>query len=184
MKLLIVYGSTEGQTRKICEFLKERTEKQGHEVELNDSTAHPVSPGDFDAAIIGSSVHYGKYQSSIEHYVQEHQKTLNEKPFEFVSVSLAIASKEPESQKELTEITDKFLAKTGWKPTIIEQVAGALRYTKYNFFKKLIMRMIARKEGGSTDTSEDHEYTDWKQVETLLDRLEAKTSTQKVKPNA
>ena len=28
----------------------------------------------------------------------------------------------------------------------------------------MLMRRIARKKGGATDTSGDHEYTDWQQV--------------------
>jgi menaquinone-dependent protoporphyrinogen oxidase len=33
------------------------------------------------------------------------------------------------------------------------------------------MRRIACAEGGDTDTSRDHEYTDWQQVEAYADRL-------------
>jgi menaquinone-dependent protoporphyrinogen oxidase len=40
-------------------------------------------------------------------------------------------------------------------------VAGALTYSKYNFFIKLIMKTMARRAGGPTDTSRDYEFTDW-----------------------
>jgi menaquinone-dependent protoporphyrinogen oxidase len=40
-------------------------------------------------------------------------------------------------------------------------VAGALVYTKYDYFKRLVMKLIADRRGGDTDTSKDHEYTDW-----------------------
>jgi menaquinone-dependent protoporphyrinogen oxidase len=53
----------------------------------------------------------------------------------------------------------------------VEQVAGALRYTQYDFFKKFTLRMIAKRAGGSTDTSHDTEYTDWKQVNEILMKL-------------
>ena len=172
MKLLIVYGSTEGQTRKICEFLRDEAVQKDHQVELDDSTQNPRPPGEFDAVIIGASVHASSYQTSVEHYVQKHQESLKRIPGVFISVSLTAASNEPESWKELYDITQNFLNKTGWIPQHVEQVAGALKYTEYNFFKRFIMRMIAQKSGGETDTSKDYEYTDWKQVKNVLTKLE------------
>ena len=43
--------------------------------------------------------------------------------------------------------------------------AGALVYTQYGWFKRRVMRVIARREGGDTDMTHDHEYTDWQAVE-------------------
>lgn len=39
-------------------------------------------------------------------------------------------------------------------------VKGALPYTRYNWLKK-IMKRIVSKAGGDTDTTRDYEYTDW-----------------------
>lgn len=174
MKLLITYGTTEGQTRKICEFLEKEATERKHEVTLFDATRTELSPKpqNFDAVIIAASVHAGEYQSSIEHFVQEHHEILNKLPGLFLSVSLAAATDEPESWEELKSITENFFDKTAWKPELTEHVAGALRYTKYNFFKKFIMRLIAQKSSGDTDTSKDYEYTDWDQVKHILPRLE------------
>lgn len=173
MKLLIAYGTTEGQTRKICHFLNEEAVKNGHSVSLIDTVnSQNQSPEDFDAAIVAASVHTGNYQTSIEHYVQKHREALSKIPAILLSVSLTAATDEPESWKELEHISDKFFEKTGWKPTHVEQVAGALKYSEYNFFKKFIMRMIAQKSGGDVDTSADYEYTDWKQVKNVLTQIE------------
>ena len=54
-----------------------------------------------------------------------------------------------------------FLRETGWHPTVIRAVAGALLYTKYSFLLRFVMKRIARKAGAGTDTSKDYEYTDW-----------------------
>jgi len=172
MKLLIVYGTTEGQTRKICEFLRDEAKKNGHEVTLNDSTETHLHPKGFDAVIIGTSIHAEKFQDSVSHYVEENHEALNKIPGVFMVVSLTAATNEPESWKELEEITQHFLNRTGWHPEYVEQVAGALRYTKYNFLKKFIMRMIAQKQGGDVDTSRDYEYTDWDKVGRILKKLE------------
>jgi menaquinone-dependent protoporphyrinogen oxidase len=67
-------------------------------------------------------------------------------------------------QRELATIVEKFLRSTGWQPTTVKTVAGALLYTQYNFIKRWVMRWIVRKAGGDTDTTRDYEYTDWKDL--------------------
>ena len=56
---------------------------------------------------------------------------------------------------------NRFFEKTAWTPTIRKIVAGALPYTRYNIFKRWMMRRIVRKAGGDTDITRDYEYTDW-----------------------
>ncbi|MFI4963551.1 MAG: flavodoxin domain-containing protein [Legionellales bacterium] len=168
MKILIVYGTTEGQTRKIAEFLRAETVKSGHTVSLADSTEGPPSPLEYDAVLVGGSMHMQKYQASIKDYVQKHKRSLNQMHSAFFSVSLSAASDEEESWKELKEITEDFLEKTGWKPSMVEYVAGALLYTEYDFMKKFIMRLIAKRADHNTDTNHDTEYTDWNKLKTFL----------------
>ena len=52
-------------------------------------------------------------------------------------------------------------------------LAGRLAYTQYGFVKRWIMWGIARREGGSTDTTRDHDYTDWREVARFADRVGA-----------
>ncbi len=70
MKVLIIYGSTEGQTRKIAGYLKEEAVKLGHEVSLADATDNPPKPVGFDLVLIGASVHMHKYQTAVVHYIK------------------------------------------------------------------------------------------------------------------
>jgi menaquinone-dependent protoporphyrinogen oxidase len=171
MKILIIYGSTEGQTRKIANFLGKESESMGHEVRVADANENPFKPTGYDLILIGASVHMHKYQSAILHYVKANIETLNKTPSVFFSVSMATASGDAESLKERDEVTEAFLKDVNWKPTYVEQIAGALLYTQYDFFKKLIMRIIARRHGESTDTSTDHEYTDWTKLKLFLNKL-------------
>ena len=163
MRLLIVYGTTEGQTRKIAEFLALEAENAGADVTLCDASMEPVRPDDYDAVMIGASLHMYKYQNSVGHYIKNHVSTLNDMPSLFFSVSMSAlyAGHDEETFQELKDITEAFHVGTGWDPTVIEYVAGALRYTQYDFFKKMVMRLIARSNHGDTDTSHDYEYTDW-----------------------
>jgi menaquinone-dependent protoporphyrinogen oxidase len=56
---------------------------------------------------------------------------------------------------------------------MIKLVAGALRYTKYNFFVRWMMKRIVAAAGGDTDTSRDYEYTDWQDLRAFADRFSA-----------
>lgn len=174
MKFLIIYGTTEGQTRKIARFMKEVLLDNGHQVILADASEVPEKPNTFDAILIGGSVHGHKYQSAISHYISDNLTALNQIPGAFFSVSLAAASEMDDEHQELQKITAKFLAKKGWKPLLTTQLAGALKYTQCDYLKRLIMKLISRKEGQNTDSSQDYEYTDWNAVKLFVNKFEHK----------
>jgi menaquinone-dependent protoporphyrinogen oxidase len=50
---------------------------------------------------------------------------------------------------------------------VILSVAGRLAYREYNVLVRFLIKRIAKKEGGPTDTSRDHELTDWDAVDRL-----------------
>lgn len=168
-RLLIAYGTTEGHTRKIAEFAADIARRDGCEVVLIDSTAAPAVPGrDCDAAILAASVHEGKHQSAMTHFVNDNASWLNRVPSVFLSVSLGIAAADPRSKAEAEDNLRQFLAETGWQPVRTRCIAGALRYTRYSFFKRLVMRLIAQRNEGDTDTSRDYEYTDWEDLRRFI----------------
>lgn len=172
MKLLIIYGTTEGQTRKISTYLCQEARKRGHTVSLQDATAAILSPFGFDAVIVAASIHNGRYHSSIEHYVTDQAKLLNHEISVLLSVSLTAAGTEPNLWVELKENTQTLLDRSDWTPNFVEYVAGAIQYSKYNYFKKVMINSLAKhyreQEAGITD----QEYTDWDQVEGILDKVE------------
>jgi menaquinone-dependent protoporphyrinogen oxidase len=53
----------------------------------------------------------------------------------------------------------------------VEHVAGAFRYTEYDFFKRWAMKLIAREHGQPTDTSKDYELTDWSRLDAFCQRF-------------
>ena len=74
-------------------------------------------------------------------------------------------------QQELSNIIGRFLTGTGWRPTVTKPVAGALLYSRYNPFKRWMMKRIVQKGGGDTDTSRDYEYTDWDDLRAFADEF-------------
>ena len=169
MDVLLVYGTTEGQTRKIVERIAERIREHGSKVELVDSTTLPQnrSVRDYDAIVVAASVHQHRHQRSVTHFVKANLDQLKEKPTAFVSVSLAAAFEE--DRQEAQEYVDQFCAETGWRPTETVLVAGALLYTQYDFLKRQIMKFILWKGGGPTDADRDYEFTDWGALSAFAD---------------
>jgi menaquinone-dependent protoporphyrinogen oxidase len=56
---------------------------------------------------------------------------------------------------------EKFKVETHWAPRQILHVAGAFRFTRYDFFKSWAMRRIAKDKKIEVNPHEDLELTDW-----------------------
>lgn len=171
--VLVVYGTTEGQTRKIAEFITQALKARGVKVDLVDSAAEDAAQVQpvYAAAIVCGSLHQHKYQASLLRFLEDNRAWLAGLPAAFVAVSLSAALKDNQSRDELRAIAEAFYRETGWTPAITRHVAGALRYTQYDYFKRLIMKLIAKQQGGDTDTSHDHEYTDWDDLTRFVDEF-------------
>ena len=85
----------------------------------------------------------------------------------FFSVSLSAAGNEKQ-KADADRCLNEFLQQANWSPTIKTTCAGGLAYRKYGFLKRWMMKRIARDAGADTDTSKDHEYTDWQAVDTFV----------------
>ena len=60
------------------------------------------------------------------------------------------------------------MADTGWTPGQILHVAGAFRFTEYDFFKGWVMRLIAKEKKVEVDPHRDLELTDWPALVLIL----------------
>lgn len=169
---LIVYGTSEGQTRKIARRMAERATERGHRVEIHDAAALPagLGPAAFGAAVIAGSIHTGRHQAAITQFVRRHLQALQSMPSAFVSVSLSAAG-DAEDREDAQACAERFLAETGWRPAETYLAAGAFRFTRYGFLKRWIMRRIARKKGQPTDTNRDYDLTDWADLLRFTDRF-------------
>lgn len=163
-RILVLYGTTEGQTAKIARCLGDTLRGEGVPTDVADAGADWPDARRYDAVIVAASIHAGGYQRAVRRWVRAHAEALNEKPTAFVSVCLAVLQQEPGVQQELSAIVDRFVRATGWRPSTTKHVAGALVYSRYNWIKRRVMVRIVRKAGGDTDTSRDYEYTDWADV--------------------
>jgi menaquinone-dependent protoporphyrinogen oxidase len=183
--ILVAYATTEGQTRKIAEFIAERLRIRGHRVDLVDTAtpAAEVVSAAYQAAFIGGSVHYDKHQGSLAHFIKRNLGWLNAMPTAFFSVSLAPVHADAGGRTHAQQAAEHFIEQTGLQPRLVRLVNGALRYTQYDFFKRMMMKTIARHQGRTTDTATDHEYTDWADVEAFVDEFLSAAGSSAV-PNA
>jgi menaquinone-dependent protoporphyrinogen oxidase len=166
-RILVLYATTDGQTAKIAEAIGDTLRTAHVDSDVFDAGARAPGPGGYDAVIVAASVHAAGYQRAVRSWLREHVRELGDIPTAFVSVCLGVLEKKPAVDRELQAILDRFLTATGWRPTTIKVVAGALKYTQYNWLKRWAMRRIVQKAHGDTDTSRDYEYTDWEDLRTF-----------------
>ena len=163
-RILVIYGSTDGQTAKIATALGSDLRAHGQEAFVLEAGDATPGPSGYDGVIVAASVHAGGYQRCVKRWVSRHAGDLSHTPNAFVSVCLGVLQHDAAVDRELAAIRDKFVAETGWHPMTTKVVAGALPYTHYNWAKRLVLKRIVQKAGGDTDTSRDYEYTDWEDL--------------------
>ena len=167
-RVLIIYGTSYGQTAKIAARIEAGLLRRGHLVTaVNAALSAPPPLLSFDGIVVGSSIIARGHQKTIERFIRANITQLNSTPCAFYSVSASAASKDPAGRKAAERVRDEFLEKMGWQPQLRTSVAGAINYTRYNFLLRWYMKRASAQNGGDTDTSRDHEYTDWLQVESF-----------------
>ena len=189
-RILIVYGTKYGQTGKIARFMADVFAESHDSVMLVDARVLPgssqlprgLTPRDFDGVIVGASVLNGRHQRCVEHFARAHREELDAAPSAFFSVSGSAGDRSDAQRVAARRYVDEFVARTGWRPLLTECVAGAIAYRKYNPLLRWIMRRIAAKEGRPTDTTRDHELTDWAQVRRFVEAFAASAPPMHEKP--
>jgi menaquinone-dependent protoporphyrinogen oxidase len=171
-KILVAYGTSEGQTAKIAEQLAGFIRARGHDAFTVDISREAPAPAGYHGVVIGASVHQGKHQRWVVDYVKRNHPALEHLPSAFFSVSLAIADGTEKGRLEAEGYVETFVKETGWYPEKVGLFAGALVYTKYNFLLRWVMRRIARSKGSrDLDTRRDYLYTDMDAVQRFAEEF-------------
>lgn len=162
-KVLFLHSSTDGQTIKIFKHIEEQlgNEYQCEVIDLHQSPKIDFSL--YDRILIGAAVRYGHLNKKLYQFIEQNKKQLDESNVGFFCVNLT-ARKEGKNTPETSAYMKKFLLKSPWVPKLQAVFAGALRYPRYNFFDRTMIKLIMKLTGGETDTSKEVEYTDWAKV--------------------
>jgi len=164
MKTLILFSTRDGQTREIAAFLASELKEQGIYADvINLNRTEEIAWQEYDRVVIGASIRYGHFHPAVDRFVKKHTATLNCLPGAFFSVNL-VARKAEKRTPQTNSYTRKFLLNSPWKPTACAVFAGALRYPRYRWYDRFMIRLIMKMTGGETDTRKEVVYTDWSQV--------------------
>lgn len=186
MNILAVYGTNYGQAEAVLRRIAAALEARGHTVHVHKGDALPagLAVDGHDAVVIAASIVMGKHQAYIRRFVEQHRAALQARPGAFVSVNGAAPESDPAWRAEAQGYVDQFLRETGWQPRWTAAFSGALRFPRYGFVTRLIMRLISRQHGGPTDTAQEYEFTDWQAVDRFAAAVAAGLAGEPAGPGA
>lgn len=161
---LILYSSVDGQTLKIINRIIELIEDEVTLMDIDDNPEVDFSL--YHKVLIGGSVRYGNFRKNLLDFVNQHKTQLDLLPNAFFVVCLTARNPEKAIPANNAYMA-KFDQLSQWQPRLKGVFAGALLYSRYNWWQTLIIQLIMKITGGSTDSSQDIELTDWSKVETF-----------------
>ena len=167
---LIIYSSTDGQTKNICsrigEFLS--NDASAKIISLSDATKNDIEK--YDRVIIGASIRYGKHRKELFEFIETNLDELTKKENAFFSVNV-VARKSEKNTPETNPYMQKFLLKTSWVPRKLAVFEGKIDYPKYKFIDKQMIRFIMWLTKGPTNIKNTYEFTDWNKVDSFAKEL-------------
>jgi menaquinone-dependent protoporphyrinogen oxidase len=167
---LIIYSSTDGQTKIICEKIKNFSKNSESIKLISLEEANDFNLQSYENIIIGASIRYGKHNKNLYKFISSNKETLEKKRSAFFSVNV-VARKPEKNTPETNPYMKKFLKISNWKPDKLGVFAGKVNYPNYGFFDKYIIRLIMFITKGPTDTTKSFEFTDWSKVEDFAKEL-------------
>lgn len=173
--IFIIYDTRDGQCERISRAMVEIVRFLGHKATAeNVGSIHGHVVTSFcDGVIIGGPIHAGSHSDALRNFVETNRIQLRLIPSAFFSVSLSAAGS-ANQRNDARRCMHEFLAQTHFHPLESVILAGAVKYREYGFIKRLMMKQIVGLGGGSTDTSRNHEYTNWPEVSQFVERFLAK----------
>ena len=161
---LIIYSSTDGHTKTICERIINFSNDGNIVKILSLDEASNINLSEFNKIIIGASIRYGKHNPNVFNFIKKNINILNKTKTAFFSVNV-VARKQEKNTPSTNPYVIKFMKQTDWNPTNVGVFAGKVDYPSYRLFDKYIIKFIMWLTKGPTDISKSYEFTDWDEVE-------------------
>ena len=167
-KVLIAYDTVHGSTTSIAEKIGEILCEKGFQVDVR--LARRVKDiSDYDAVIVGSAIRELKWLLDATWFLRRHKETLSEIPVAYFFVCAALAADTQRVQDLVMPIyMDPILEKfPEIVPVDIRGFGGAIDFTNYNIYEKLMIWGFG--------TTENIDFRNWEMVtewaETISDLL-------------
>ena len=167
-RALVVFHTVEGQSAGVAAAIATELCAHGIDADVWSADVAP-SPVGYDGVVAGDSIHATRHSRELRRYLLRHQAALAQRPLALFQVSLTSANPDARHTTSARAMVDDLMVQTGIAPDVVGMFPGRLAYTQYGWPKRRLMRWISGREGGDTDTSRDHEYTDWEAVHRFAD---------------
>lgn len=171
-RILLVYSTVYGLSRRICETLQSHLAARGERAEVAPLADCPVDPADYDVIVVGASIRHGKHNPAVMAFVRRHLAVLQARPGAFFSVNL-VARKPAKNTPQTNPYLKAFVAACPWRPSLLGVFAGELDYSRYGPFDRQMMRLVMWINRGPTDPATRTEFTDWSEVDRFAARVAA-----------
>lgn len=169
--ILIIYGSTYGQTERIARRVGELLRQAGYAVDIHrgDQLPKNLTLELYSGVVVAASVLAGYHQRYIRIFVRHNAARLNRLASAFISVCGSSGSNPAQAAAYISGL----LEESGWRPTITRSFTGGVPYTKYSWPIRWVLKRINRSKGFPTDTSRDWDLTEWHGVDAFARSLTA-----------
>jgi len=143
MKSLIVYCSSHGTTEKVVGLLSEQLTGEITSVDLNKGETW-MDLEDYDAVIIGGSIHAGMIQRRIKRFIQAHHDELLVRELGLFLVCMH------EGKVAIEQFNNAFPLELRKNSVALGLFGGEFLVSKMNFFERQVVKKV---DGITTDKS-------------------------------
>jgi menaquinone-dependent protoporphyrinogen oxidase len=172
IRILIIYASVDGQTKKISEYIATKRKKTENEIiTISIENVESINIDEYDEIVIGAAIRYGKFNKKIYKFIEKNKQLLSSKVNAFFIVN-ATARKRGKDNPSTNSYAAKFIKRSQWQPQNIAIFAGRINYSKYNFFDRAMIKFIMKITKGPTEQSTNIEFTNWQKVDEFCSILE------------
>ena len=87
-RCLILYSTTDGHTKKICDYIAHNLDEVNKISVVNITSLNQKDLDNYDSIIIGASIRYGKHQNSLYKFINKNREKLDAKKMHFLQLML------------------------------------------------------------------------------------------------
>jgi len=182
MRAAVFYATREGQAERVAQRVGRDLRARHIHVDVIDvrDVRGTIDWKSYQMACVVASVHREHHEKEMIEFVKHSKEHLATLHAPFISLTLSQAEAElpantlvqrQTAHGDALKMIYDFSRETGWRPSRILPVAGALRYSQYNFLVKFIMKCVAKKAGFEGPTTRDYEFTNWPAVDRFVAEL-------------
>ncbi len=124
MQVLVAYASRHGSTQQVAEWIADRLEGLGHDVDVRDAGTLRTLPGAYQLVVLGGALYSGRWHSEARRFLKRNRAELSEVPVAVFGMGPRRGDAEAwvRSRSQL----DHALARYGWLVPMAVAVFGGV----------------------------------------------------------